>query len=145
MYITQSGATEIDVTMIAPDLHPYLGIAVKGTVTIDWGDNTTADTVTGTSDTTLKFTGHEYAAAGNYTISISVVSGRFTFYCNSSVYRGVLSETTKFNRSNRYNNNITTIHLGENAYIANQAFSYCTGLISITLPDNTTTIGNSAF
>jgi hypothetical protein len=94
MYITQSGATEIDVIMTAPDLHPYLGIAVNGTVTIDWGDNTTADTVIGTGDVSLKFTGHEYAAAGNYTISISVVSGRFTFYCDSNASRSVLSETT---------------------------------------------------
>ena len=142
MYITQSGATEIDVTMTAPDLHPYLGIAVNGTVTIDWGDNTTPDTVTGTNS--RKFTGHEYAAAGNYTISINVVSGGFTFYCDS-YYRGVLSETTEFNRSSRYSNDIMAVRLGENAYIGQNAFNYCTSCTSITIPDSVTSIGNYAF
>ena len=145
MYITQSGATEIDVTMTAPDLHPYLGIAVNGTITIDWGDNTTADTVTGTSNTTPKFTGHEYAAAGDYTISISVVSGRFTFYCNSFTYGSVLSETTEFNRSNRYSKGISAVRWGENAYIEYSAFCNCTALTSITIPDGVTSIGTYAF
>lgn len=148
MYITQSGATEIDVTMTAPDLHPYLGIAVNGTVTIDWGDNTTADTVTGSSNTVLKFTGHEYAADGDYTISITVSSGRFTFYCNansSNLYRSVLSETTAFNYSGRYTRDITAVRLGENAYLGNYAFHNCTELKSITITDNVTSIGEGAF
>ena len=144
MYITTSGATEIDITLTAPDLHPYLGIAPNGTVVIDWGDNSATDTVTGTSDTTLKFTGHEYATAGNYTINLTVSSGRFTFHAAGND-KAVLSETTAFNRSNRYSNDITSIRFGTNAYIGSYAFNSCYSLSSVTLPDSVTSIGSYAF
>jgi hypothetical protein len=49
MYITASGATEIDVVMQEGRLEPTLTICVNGTITVDWGDGTTPDTVTGTS------------------------------------------------------------------------------------------------
>lgn len=115
MYITQSGATEIDITLTAPNLHPYLQIAPKGTVVIDWGDNTATDTVTGTSNQSLKFTGHEYASAGNYTIKLTVSSGNFAFYTNSNTYRGVLSVKSDVTKSSLYADDITAIRIGENA------------------------------
>lgn len=49
MYITESGATEIDIIMQEGRLEPILTIAVNGTITVDWGDGTTSDTVTGIS------------------------------------------------------------------------------------------------
>ena len=81
MYITQSGDTEIDCTFDNPDyLSPYLTIAIDGSVTVDWGDNTSLSTSTGTSLTTLKFIAHTYANVGQYTITITVNSGTFAFY-----------------------------------------------------------------
>lgn len=84
MYITQSGDTEIDVRMLEGRLSPILTICVNGTITVDWGDNTTADTVTGSSLTTRQAVPHTYAAPGDYMIKIHVVSGSFTFYGTST-------------------------------------------------------------
>ena len=142
MYITSSGATEIDITLTAPDLHPYLGIAPNGTVEIDWGDGTATDTVTGTSNTTLKFTDHEYAAERNYTIKLTASSGTFAFHNTSNANRGVLSDKSSFGYSDRYSRVITAIRFGQNALIGNYAFVYCTSLASVTIPNSITSIGD---
>lgn len=50
LYVTQSRATEIDVLMNdSTALSPILTITVNGTITVDWGDNSTPDEVTGTN------------------------------------------------------------------------------------------------
>lgn len=79
MYVTTSGDTEIDVHFAdSARLSPYLSCAVNGEITIDWGDNSTS-TVTGTSLTTRINTQHVYASAGDYTITIHVKSGSWSF------------------------------------------------------------------
>jgi hypothetical protein len=86
MYITESGDTEIDVVFSdSVRLSPIMSICVNGTVTIDWGDNTTPDTVTGTSLTSTLSVPHTYSNIGNYTIKIHVESGSFQFYSSSGV------------------------------------------------------------
>ena len=71
MYITTSGATEIDVDLDESDhLSPYLWLCVNGTVVIDWGDNTNTDTLTGTSISTAISQQHTYSSVGKYTIKI---------------------------------------------------------------------------
>ena len=57
MYITESGATEIDIELddnVA--LSPYLCFGINGSATIDWGDSSATDTVTGTAINTRKYT-----------------------------------------------------------------------------------------
>ena len=148
MYITESGDTEIDVVFDSEHLSPYLTIAVNGTVTVDWGDNST-DTVTGTSLSTLKYTLHNYASAGSYTISISVDSGTFTFYNNTSNKAAVLSAygTDSNRRYNReYSEAVKAIRIGSGVTsIGGGAFSGCYALQSITIPSGVTSIGTSAF
>ena len=83
-YITQSGATEIDIYLISGlALSPILSCAVNGTVLINWGDGFTS-AVTGTSLTTIKETTHTYAAKGHYTISLEATSGTYALYGSSS-------------------------------------------------------------
>ena len=144
MYITQSGNTEIDVSMPYGRLSPTLTICVNGEITVDWGDNTTPDTVTGTSLTTRKAVPHTYASEGDYTISIHVVSGKYAFY-NSSSYL-ILCKGTTANSSRVYANCIQIIRLGSGiTSIGNYAFQYCSSLASITIPNTVTSIGKSAF
>ena len=143
MYITSSGKTEIDIELNdAGLLSPYLKIAINGTVTIDWGDGSTNDTVTGTSLYTAIYTLHTYATTGNYTISIGVTSGSFTFY---DYY--ILSHTNSTgNTSRRYNTSVIAIRLGSGiTSIDSSAFYYCYSLRSITIPGHITSIGNRAF
>ena len=146
MYVTQSGKTEIDVEMQEGRLSPIMTIAVNGTVSVDWGDNTTPDTVTGTSLTGRKAVGpHNYANAGNYTITISVTSGSFAFYCGSSSY-ALLRKNATQNENKVYANCVKKIRIGTGmSNIGSYAFFSCTSLESIAIPSGVTSIGSNAF
>ena len=146
MYITTSGKTEIDVEFDdAARLSPILTICVNGEVSVDWGDNTTPNTVTGTSLTSRKAVGpHDYATTGNYKITITAVSGTYSFY-NTSSYLILRKDTSQYG-SSVYANRVKTIRLGNGiALLNNYAFNYCTSLTSITIPNGVTSIGNNAF
>ena len=145
MYVTTSGDTEIDVIFAdSARLSPILTIAVNGTITVDWGDGTTADTVTGTSLTTRKAVSHTYASTGSYTIVIHVTSGSFQFYGSTS--HTLLRKNTSANESRVYANCVQAVRFGGNVTsIGNYAFYYCYSLASITIPSNVTSIENNAF
>lgn len=148
MYITESGDTEIDVRFSdSARLSPILTICVNGTVTVDWGDNTTPDTVTGSSLTTQKSVPHTYASAGNYTIVIHVVSGSFQFYNGSNSYTLLHKNATPSSNENRvYSNCVKNVRIGSSVTsIGVYAFYNCYSLASITIPSNATSIGSSAF
>ncbi len=145
MYITQSGDTEIDLRFAdAARLSPILTIAVDGEVTVDWGDNTTPDTVTGSSLTTRQDVPHTYAAPGDYMMKIHVVSGSFTFYGSTSYT--ILRKNTTDNENRLYANCVQAVRLGNGVTsIGSNAFYSCFSLASITIPSGVTSIGNSAF
>jgi hypothetical protein len=149
MYITASGDTEIDVIFLDDArLSPIMTIAVNGTVTVDWGDRTTADTVTGASLTTRKAVSHTYASIGSYTIVIHVVSGTFTFYGNSSANANytLLRKNTTATQNYVYANTIQAIRLGSGiTTLSTRAFAYCYSLASITIPSGVTSVGTYAF
>lgn len=145
MYVTQSGATEIDV--VFPDaarLDPILTIAVNGTITVDWGDNTTPDTVTGTSLTTRQAVPHSYASTGSYMISISAVTGSYAFYGDSSYQ--LLRKNTTSNENKVYASCVKFIRIGAGiTSIKNNAFYQCFGLFGITIPNSVTSIGSAFY
>lgn len=144
MYKTASGSSEIDVVLRDDTLHPYLGIAPNGTVSVDWGDGSAADTLTGTSLTTLKWANHQYSAAGSYTIKLTASSGTFNFYSNGQ-YSGVLSNTNSYSINRLYNSTIKAIRIGTGAGIGNYAFFYCSLLEYITVPSTVSSFGTYAF
>ena len=147
MYKTSSGDTELDIIISQGRHSPILSIAVSGTVEIDWGDNSTADSVTGTSLSTSQFISHTYSSDGEYTIKISVTSGSFRFYCSSSylLFR-VDTTSTSVNSSRVYSNILKRVRFGDGVTsIGNYAFRYCACLESITIPSTITTINSDAF
>lgn len=148
MYLTASGDTEIDCVFDnANFLSPWLAIAVNGTVTVDWGDNTSADTITGTSDTTLQYQQHTYAQTGEYTIAIHVTSGKFTFYGGNG-YVSVLRTVNAANnraKSRAYSSAIQHIRLGSGANIGDYAFNYCISLQSVVIPYGMTSVNSYSF
>ena len=168
MYITESGATEIDIELIDDlALSPYLCIAIDGSVTIDWGDNSATDIVTGTSTGTRKYTQHVYSTTGSYTISITVNSGTFRFYVTNQCPILTDKNTSSQYASKKYSSSIKRIRLGENVdndsifrdhcslesitipssitKIASSAFNGCYSLTSVTIPAGVTSIWNSVF
>ena len=80
MYITDDGKTRIYVHMEEGRLSPYLGLCVNGSVEVDWGDNSSTDTLTGTSTTTAVSMQHTYSTTGDYVISLNVINGNAALY-----------------------------------------------------------------
>ena len=142
MYVTTSNKTEIDIELGNPDLlHPYLKLSVNGTVTVDWGDGSATDTVTGTSLTTSKYANHTYAATGKYTISVGVTSGSFAFY-NTYI---LTYQNSYGNSSRQYNTAVVALRSGKDIAFGDYACAYCHALRYITLPSSVTAIGTSCF
>lgn len=147
MYTTKSGDTEIDILM-AEDarLDPILNVAVNGTISVDWGDGTTPDTVTGTSVSTRIQTPHTYADPGAYTIKIHVVSGTFNFYGTSTI--SVFSKPgTVGNTSEHrvYASMVQAVRVGPNNGIGTYGLANCYQLQYITLPTTVTSLGSYSF
>ncbi|MGM9763496.1 MAG: leucine-rich repeat domain-containing protein [Candidatus Cryptobacteroides sp.] len=149
MYITDDGKTRIYIRLEDGRTSPMLGCCPNGTVTVDWGDGTEPDVLTGTSTSTVKWTPtHEYAAPGDYVIDLTV-DGEMKFYGVSlnNQYSGILRYASGADGRNRtYLNAVQRIEIGDGVTsISNSAFSSCYSLSSVVIPDGVTSIGNSAF
>ena len=150
MYITDDGKTRIYIRLEEGRTSPMLGVCPNGTVTVDWGDGTTPDTLTGASTTTVKWTpNHAYAAPGEYVIKLTV-DGTMGFYgdSSSSVGSAILRYSSSDDNRNRvYQNSVQKIEIGNGVTsIGPSAFANsCYSLVSITIPDGVTSIGYSAF
>lgn len=133
MYVTESGDTEIDIELYEGRLSPCLGISVNGTVTIDWGDGSATNTVTGTSLTTQKITRHNYAEAGSYTISVHVVSGTLGFYATNNIQL-LSNNKTNASQNRVYSYSVKAVRVGNNAWLGEKAFYNCGNMETVTLP-----------
>lgn len=153
MYVTESGATEIDVNLTDPNLlAPRLRVGVDGTVSVDWGDGTSADSITGTNASVEMFQNHTYAQTGNYTIKISLTSGTsYSFYNPGSSYSGILvpqpdNENVNYQRLRDYSCMITSVRIGNNVNrIQSYSFQNCGGLQTVTMPSSITYFGDIVF
>ena len=149
MYITDDGKTRIYIRLEEGRTSPMLGVCPNGTVTVDWGDGTTPDTLTGTSTSTVQWTpNHAYAAPGDYVIKLTV-NGTMGFYGapSSDQYSAILRYSSGSDSRNYvYRNSVQKIEIGNGVTtIGNSAFSNCYSLASITIPNGVTTISTYAF
>ena len=133
-YYDANGATEIDIELQTGRLEPYLRLSVNGTVSIDWGDGSTADTLTGTSLTTVLNKKHTYSAAGAYTIKITPTSG--TIRLNAGYNNAILSKNSGTGSLNRiYAAAIKAVRIGTSVdAIGTYAFYYACHLLAMVVP-----------
>ena len=149
MYITDDGKTRVYIRLEDGRTSPMLGCCPNGTVTVDWGDGTTPDVLTGTNTSTVKWTPtHEYAAPGDYMITLTV-DGTMGFYGRSSSnqYSGILRYSSGADARNRaYQNSVKRIEIGDGVRsISSYAFRYCNNLTSVTIPDSVTSLASYVF
>lgn len=140
------GKTRIYVHLEDGRLSPMLGICPNGTVTVDWGDGTEPDTLTGTSVTTVKYTPtHNYAAAGDYVISLTVDGSAGLYGVNdTNTYSCLLRYSSGADiRNNVYQTAIRKVEIGDGiTHLNSYALQYCFGLKSITIPNTVSSIGH---
>ena len=144
MYITDDGATRLHIriaTVGRMTVPLYIGQTVANGVSIDWGDGSTAQTLSGTGNVN---TSHTYAEPGDYVISLMPQEGcTLSFGTGSSSYC-VMGSTG--NNGRVYCNMMQDVSIGKNVTsIGSSAFQNCYSLASITIPTGVISIGNSAF
>ena len=143
-YITDDGKTRLYITIAAEgrmDVPLYFNQTVANGVTIDWGDGSATETLSGTGN---KNTTHHYNAIGDYVISLEVADGCTLSLGHNTTSYCVLGNTGTNGRV--YCNMLKKIELGGgitgiNAHMVR--YCYCIGHISI--PNNITTMGQEAF
>lgn len=140
------GNTHIWITLPEGRTSPMLGVCPNGTVTVDWGDGTTPDVLTGTSTSTVKWTpNHDYAKPGDYVITLTV-DGKMAFVGESWDGSWILSGVSKSDNLNAtYRCATRRIEVGNNVIIGDYAFSSCYALGSVNITESLTSIGQSGF
>ena len=149
MYITDDGTTRIYITLNEGRTSPMLGVGVNGTVTVDWGDGTEPDVLTGTSISTVKQTpNHNYDAPGEYVIRLTVVDGEIAF---SSPFNGagesviLLWDSTSDTRNRAYVTAVRKVEIGTATRVLSGAFNGLNNLESVTIPIATNISGGYIF
>lgn len=144
-YETASGATEIDIVLPEERKSPTLGLGLNGTATIDWGDGSAEETITGTSVTTPTNTQHQYASGGNYTIKVKITEGEVSIIGDSRFGTQLLYDPNQ-NAVAVYRSAIKKVRIGNSVTsIGEYAFFVCPSLTSVIIPDSVVSIGNNAF
>jgi hypothetical protein len=134
MYITDDGATRVYVSLNSNTLTIYLGFGINGNATVNWGDNSATETVSGSSQGTTIYTPHTYANAGDYVISIKVNSGKMDLRGTNGAGSSLINVTSTDN--NIYGNAlIQKVECGDKIeFIRDYAFKYCVNMQSLTIP-----------
>ena len=144
MYITDDGATKLHIriaTVGRMTVPLFIGQTVENGVTIDWGDGSTAETLSGTGNVNKS---HTYADPGDYVISLMPQDGCTLSFGDGSSSNCVMGTLGK--NGIVYCNMLQYVSIGKNVTsIGNSVFQSCSSLASITIPTSVTSIGNSAF
>ena len=126
------GDTHIWIELPEGRTSPILGVCPSGTVTVDWGDGTEPDVLTGEYTSLVLWTPtHNYAKAGSYVITLKT-DGKIGFN-QYNEYSCLLRQTVENNTSNNvYQNAIVKIEIGNRvSYLGYNAFCRLYSLKSV--------------
>lgn len=144
MYITDDGKTRLYITIAAEGrmtVPLYFSQTVSNGVTINWGDGSAIQTLSGIGNVN---TTHTYSNIGDYIITLDVSDGCVLSIGSGSSDYCVMGGIV--NDGSIYCNMLKKAEIGNNIIdIGNYAFSLCRFLSSITIPDNITNIRECAF
>lgn len=148
-YPIGDGNTHIWITLPEGRTSPILGVCPNGTVTVDWGDGTEPDVLTGTSTSTVKTTPrHHYKEPGDYVITL-LVDGEVGFLGQSSSAQPtyILRNSVSMSLSNlAYAMAVKFVELGSGVTRLNgYSFYYCTALQNVVIPNSITDIERYSF
>ena len=120
----------------------YFSQTVSEGVTIDWGDGSALQTLSGTGN---RKTAHTYASIGEYCITLDVADGCTLGLGDNSSSNCVMGSSS--NDGNRaYCNMLQKVEIGNGVTsIDNGSFSNCYSLANINIPNSVTSIGSQAF
>ena len=142
-YITDDGKTRLYIRIAElgrMDVPLYFSQTVANGVTIDWGDGSATETLSGTGNVN---TTHHYEDKGDYCITLEVAEG-----CTIKLGWGSSSYCVMGGNGNNgkvYCNMLQKVELGNGvAIIDNFAFNLCP-LASVVIPKGITSIGTRAF
>ena len=147
-YITSDGKTRVYIRLSGDRLSPILGVCVNGTATIDWGDGSSTDNMSGLSVTALQNKLHTYAAPGDYVISITPAEGAnlaLKGSSNTNIGSCVLWRNDNGYVNRAYQNAVRKIEIGANCEIGIYAFSNLNFLEAVTIPVEVAEIAIFAF
>lgn len=134
MFATDDGTTRIYLHLEEGHTNITFNICVNGTVTVNWGDGTAYDTLTGTDLTVKQWTPvHNYTFPGDYIIKLTVNG------------EAQLEESFSKIKSKQLRNSISKIEIGTNIIIGYDAFYFCSSLLNVTIPSSITSLGEYAF
>lgn len=146
VYTTDDGTTRIYVHIEKEIRNPILGCCPNGIVTVDWGDGTTPDTLTGDSVLTTKYTPiHNYSEPGDYVITLTV-DGTVGFNGDSSGSKILCAAENPEGINVSYCSMVKKIEFGENVgELGVNAFTQMRHLESLVISPGITVIGSHAF
>lgn len=144
MYITDDGATRLHIRIATAGrmtVPLYIWQNVSNGVSIDWGDGSAAETLSGTG---LVNTSHTYAEPSDYVISLMPDDK-----CKLSFGTGAASNCVMGSTKNNgivYCNMLQEVYIGKNVtFINSSSFYNCSSLASVTIPDGVTSVDSFAF
>lgn len=140
-YITDDGKTRlyISVPKGRQDVPLYINQTISNGVTIDWGDGSATETLSGTGNVN---TTHHFYTEGVYRIVLSVADGCILGFGHLESGKCIMGETAM----KAYSNSIIKAEIGSNvATLDNYAFYYCYSLKEITIPKGLVNIGAYCF
>ena len=145
MYITDDGNTRLYIRIAAEGrmtVPLYFSQTSANGVTIDWGDGSATQTLSGTGNVN---TSHTYSTIGDYIITLKVTSGTLGLgHSLGAASYCVMGSTSYLGRI--YCNMLQKVEIGSGVTsIGNSALYGFHSLVSITIPKNVTSINNSAF
>lgn len=136
MYTTDDGTTRLYITLQEGRTSPMLGVGVNGTVTVDWGDGTEPDVLTGTSvGTTVWTPNHAYEKPGDYVIRLAV-DGVIRFRGSNNRGEILRHDSSSSNLNEAYTCAVQKIEFGEgiNSF-GDTAFRMLRNLATVSVPN----------